>query len=152
MKVRFKRSGAALIALLASASVSLGTSSDESAQVAAAVESFHDALARGDAEGAMKLLAPDAAVFENGSAETRADYERDHLPEDIKFAQMVRSTRSDVKVEINGETAWLTSQNKSEGTVNGKPVHRIGVELAVLAKTPEGWRIRAIHWSSHKLK
>jgi ketosteroid isomerase-like protein len=124
---------------------------DESANVASAVEAFHNALAHGDGKAAMKLLAPDAVILESGSAETRAEYENHHLPEDIQFAQAVHSNRSDVRVQIDDNTAWLTSRSKTEGSFEGKPVNSVGVELIVLTKSSDGWLIRAIHWSSHKV-
>ena len=123
---------------------------DENANVASAVEAFHTALAHGDAKAAMKLMAPDAVILESGSVETRAEYESHHLPEDIKFAQAVHSNRSDVRVKIDGDTAWLTSRSTTEGSFEGKPVNSVGVELVVLTKNSAGWLIRAIHWSSHK--
>jgi ketosteroid isomerase-like protein len=140
---------AAALTLCASA---VAATPDESAIVGSTVEAFHNALTHGDGKAAMNLLAPEAVILESGSAESRADYEREHLPEDINFARTVRSVRSDVHVEINGDTAWLTSHSKSEGTFEGKPINSAGVELVVLTKTAEVWRIRAIHWSSHKAK
>ena len=98
----------------------------------------------------MKLLAPDAVILESGFVETRSEYERHHLPEDIRFAQAIPNNRSDVRVQIDGNTAWLTSRSKAEGSFEGKPVNSVGVELVVLTRTSEGWQIRAIHWSSHK--
>ena len=125
---------------------------DEKANVGSAVEAFHNALAHGDGKAAMKLLAPDAVILESGSAETRAEYESHHLPEDIRFAQAVHNDRSDVRIQIDGDTAWVTGRSKSEGSFEGKPVNSVGVELVVLTKTIDGWLIRAIHWSSHKVK
>lgn len=125
---------------------------DESANVGSTVEAFYNALAYGDGKAAMKLLAPDAVILESGSAETRAEYESHHLPEDIQFAQAVRNNHSDVQVQIDGNTAWLTSRSKAAGSFEGKPVNSVGVELVVLTKTANGWLIRAIHWSSHKVR
>ncbi|MDQ6911539.1 MAG: nuclear transport factor 2 family protein [Verrucomicrobiota bacterium] len=141
-----------LVIVLASVSPLAGELTGESGAVADALEKFHGALAHGDAKAAMELLAPEAVVLESGFAESRADYEKEHLPEDIKFAQAVHSTRSDIHVEVSGDTAWLTSHSSSEGMFLGKPVNSRGVELAVLTKTSDGWRIRAIHWSNHVMK
>ena len=135
---------------LACICVVLKAAANDNADAAATVEAFHNALARGDGAAAMKLLAPDAVILESGSVETRAEYESHHLPEDIRFAQAIPNTRSDIRVQIDGNTAWLTSRSKAEGSFEGKPVNSVGVELIVLTKTSEGWRIRAIHWSSHK--
>lgn len=140
----------ATFALAAAAGGELPKQSSDAQEVAALIERFHAALASGDAKAAMNLLATDAVILESGFAESRADYEREHLPEDIKFAQQVHTARSEIHVEINADTAWLTSHSKSEGTFEGKAVDSSGVELAVLTRTPDGWRIRAIHWSSHK--
>lgn len=124
---------------------------DEADSVRATVDAFHEALRRGDGPAAMKLLAADAMILEGGGIETRAQYESHHLAADMEFAKAVPSTRSDVRMQINGDTAWLTSASRTEGTFKDKPVNSRGAELMVLAKTADGWRIRAIHWSSHKV-
>jgi ketosteroid isomerase-like protein len=141
-----------LFVLFVVRSVGAGSVPSDAEAITAAVDRFHDALRRGDAKTAMELLAPDAVILESGSAETRAEYESHHLPEDIQFAHAVHSNRSDVRVQIEANTAWLTSRSKAEGSFEGKPINSVGVELVVLNKTAEGWRIRAIHWSSHKVK
>ena len=126
-------------------------STEDSGPARAVVEAFHAALQRGDGKAAMELLAADAVILESGSVETRAEYEAHHLQEDIRFAQTVRNTRSDVHVAVEGNAAWLISRSRAEGSFEGKPVNSSGVELAVLTKTRNGWRIRATHWSSHKV-
>jgi ketosteroid isomerase-like protein len=136
--------------LLDNVPTTFATTTDESAMVASTVEAFHHALATGNATAAMKLMAPDAVILESGFVETRAEYESHHLPEDIQFAQAVHNNRSDVRVKIDGDTAWLTSRNTAEGSFEGKQVNSVGVELVVLTKNSAGWLIRAIHWSSHK--
>lgn len=140
-----------IVVLLTMCVSAAAATADESVNVASAVEAFHNALAHADGKAAMKLMAPDAVILESGSTETRAEYESHHLPEDIQFAQAVHSNRSDVRVQIDGNTAWLTSRSKTEGSFEGTPVNSVGVELVVLTKAPAGWLIRAIHWSSHKV-
>ncbi len=123
---------------------------EDSAEVTAAVEKFHAALRKGDANAAMELLAPDAIILESGSAETRAEYEEHHLAEDIVFSRAVPSTRSTIAVHIEGNGAWITSTSIVRGNFNGREVNSAGTELMVLTKSPAGWRIRAIHWSNRK--
>lgn len=137
-------------ALVLPARAAAGTS--DSDQVKAIADTFHAALAGGDCSKAMELLAPDAVIVEGGSMETRAEYESEHLFEDIAFAQAVRSERSVVAVQIEGNTAWLTSTSRVKGEFRGRTVDSEGAELMVLTKSPAGWRIRAIHWSSHAVK
>jgi ketosteroid isomerase-like protein len=124
----------------------------ESAGIVAAVDTFHDALRRGDGKAAMELLAPDAMVLESGFAETRAQYEEHHLKEDIAFAGAVPSTRSVLTVQVEGDAAWLVSTSRSNGSFHGREINSVGTELIVLTKSSQGWRIRAIHWSSHDTK
>ena len=126
-------------------------SADELKGVNSTVDAFHDALRRGDGPAAMKLLAPDAIILEGGGIETRAEYESHHLAADMEFAKAVPSARSDVRVQLDGNTAWLTSASRTQGTFKERPINSRGAELMVLTKTPDGWRIRAIHWSSQKL-
>ena len=142
-----------VLALVGNARISFSESpSREAALVAAVLEAFHSALSRGDGKAAMNLLTADAIVLEAGFEETRADYEAHHLQEDIRFAKTVRNTRSDIRVQVDGNTAWVISRSRAEGSFEGKPVNSSGVELAVLTKTADGWHIGAIHWSSHQVK
>lgn len=134
--------------MLSAAAVS--AAADDSKDVTSTVDAFHEALGRGDGAAAIKLLAPDAIIIEGGGTETRVEYESHHLTADMEFAKAVPSTRSDVRVQVNGDTAWVTSASRTEGTFKDRPINSRGAELMVLTKAPEGWRIRAIHWSSRK--
>ena len=57
----------------------------DEASVRAVVSRFHAAVTAGNAAGAMAVVGPDAVFLEAGSVETRAQYEKDHLPADIGF-------------------------------------------------------------------
>lgn len=121
-------------------------------QIAAAVDAFHDAMKKGDSAAVMAALAPDAQILEGGHAETRSEYEKGHLVADIEFAQAVPSTRENRIVRQEGSVAWVTSSSRVSGSFKGRDVNSAGAELIVLAKTADGWRIRAIHWSSHAIR
>ena len=114
------------------------------------VAGFREALSAGDAERAMELLAPDALILESGGVETRDEYEKHHLAEDIAFSRAVTNTRSSPIVRVEGNTAWISTTERTTGTFNGREVNSAGAELMVLTNSPAGWRIRAIHWSSRK--
>jgi ketosteroid isomerase-like protein len=122
----------------------------DSAAVANTIQRFHAALAAGDSAGAMALLAPDVEVLESGDRETRAEYRAHHLAADIEFARAVRSQRGPVRVRVRGEVAWATTTSVTRGEFRGRAVDSAGAELMVLVRTPAGWRITAIHWSSHR--
>jgi uncharacterized protein (TIGR02246 family) len=120
----------------------------DSAAVAAVVAKYHEALAAGDSAGVLALLHDDAVILETGGIETRAEYRSHHLPGDIKFARSARSQRSPVHVRIRGDVAWSTATSTTQREVNGNPTTSLMAELMVLVRTPAGWKISAIHWSS----
>ena len=120
----------------------------DSAAVAAVVSKYHEALAAGDSAAALALLAEDAAILEAGGVETKAEYRSHHLPADISASRSSQGQRSPVHVRIHGEVAWTTSITTSLRTTNGNAVTSSLAELMVLVKTPGGWKISAIHWSS----
>ena len=149
-----------LVLILAAATVTLssdaaaqreghGTAAD-SAAVARVVAMYSEAIASGDSAAALGLLADDAVILESGGIETRAEYRSDHLPADIRFAKGVRSQRGPVHVRIRGDVAWATSTSTTQREVNGSVANSNGAELMVLVRTPSGWKISAIHWSSRQ--
>ena len=134
--------------LIASCRRPIPTAPDREA-IATTVSSFHNALRTGDQAAAVALLETDAQILENGARQTRAEYEAEHLAADIEFARAVQSTRGALIVRQEGNVAWTSSTNKSKGKFRDRDVDSDSAELMVLAKTDAGWRIRAIHWSSH---
>lgn len=125
-----------------------GSVGQDSAAVAAVVERYHGALTSGDSAAALALLAPDALILESGGVETRAEYRSHHLPGDIQFARAVRSERGPLTVTVRGDVAWTVSTSTTQGEFRGRAINSAGAELMVLVRTPDGWKIGAIHWSS----
>ena len=145
------------ITLLASASLILiaGISRGEpaaadAAAITSAAEDFHKALAAGKPDQVMALLAPDALIIEGGTVQTHDEYQHEHLAEDIAYARAVPSTQRSIVVRQEGNVAWVTSTFSVTGSFEDKPVDSLAAETMVLTKTPAGWRIRTIHWSSHE--
>jgi ketosteroid isomerase-like protein len=126
--------------------------SQDSAAVAAVIDRFHRALAAGDSADAAMLLLPDVVILESGGIETREEYLGGHLRGDIAFAQAVPRERGAIAVRIHGDVGLATSTSVSRGEYRGRAVNSAGAELMVLRRTPEGWRIEAIHWSSRPLR
>ena len=126
-----------------------GPAADTTA-VRATVRQFHDALGRGDSAAALALLASDAVILEAGGIESRDEYRAHHLPADIRFAAAVPAKTGDVTVTLAGDVAWVTSSSEVTGSFEGRPVNSVGAELVILTRAREGWRIRAIHWSSRR--
>jgi ketosteroid isomerase-like protein len=126
------------------------TRANDSADVARTVERFHQALAQGDGAAALALLAPSATILESGNLETVEEYRANHLPADIEFARAVKEGRTPTLVTVRGDVAWAVATSVTQGTFHGRPISSAGAELVVLTRSPSGWRIVAIHWSSHR--
>jgi ketosteroid isomerase-like protein len=143
---RFCRWVAALALL--GPSVAAAQSGTDSLNALAAVQRFHGALERGDSLTALDLLAEDAVVLESGSRESKAEYRGHHLPGDIAFARELPGRSGARSVTVDGNVAWVTSTSSTTGEFRGRKIDAQGAELIVLTRGPQGWRIRAIHWSS----
>jgi ketosteroid isomerase-like protein len=122
----------------------------DAATIASTAEDFHKALAAGEPDRVMSLLSPGALIVEGGAVQTRDEYQREHLAEDIAYARAVSSTPRDVVVRQEGDVAWVTSTFRLTGEFHERPVDDLAAETMVLTKIPAGWRIRTVHWSSHK--
>lgn len=122
----------------------------DSAAVAGVIAKYHEALAAGDSAAALALLADDAVILESGGVETRDEYRSHHLPGDISFAKGIKSQRGPVHVRIRGDVAWASGTSTTQGEMSGRTINSTGAELMVLVRTPQGWKISAIHWSSRQ--
>lgn len=122
---------------------------EASKSAAAAVDSFHAALARGDTSAALALLADDALIFESGEAErSKAEYAGHHLGADAAFSKAVPARLTGRTARADGGLAWVASERRVKGTYNGKAMDRQMTETMVLRRVPAGWQITHIHWSS----
>ncbi len=124
----------------------------DSAQVAAVVEAFHDALEAGDGAVAQSLLAPDLTVLESGSMEDRAHYIEHHLPADMSYLASVDGERGEISVTVAGDVAWTHSVSRTESQTDDETIRRASAELMVLRRSDDSWLIVAIHWSSRRVR
>jgi ketosteroid isomerase-like protein len=153
MSTYFGALGAALLTgalLMTHRSADVRSQSDSTA-VAAVVERYQMSLDTGDSATAVRLLAHDAVILESGDVETREEYRSHHLPADIEFARAVTSDRGPLTVVTQGDVAWSVRTSRAHGSFRGRAIDSQGAELMILSRGKEGWRIRAIHWSSHAL-
>ncbi|HEY0131756.1 MAG TPA: nuclear transport factor 2 family protein [Allosphingosinicella sp.] len=119
-------------------------------EAAAAVDAFHAALRRGDAEAALALVAEDALVFEDGRVErTKAEYALHHAAADAAFSKAVPSKRLSRTGHSTADLALIASESRTKGRFRGQDIDRIMVETMVLRRESGGaWKIVHIHWSS----
>jgi hypothetical protein len=93
-------------------------------------------------------LHPDAAIYEAGHAETTEQYRSGHLRSDIEFSQAVPSETLREDQVVTPDLVLLLRESRSRGRFREREIDTGGVETLVLVPTPEGWKIRHIHWSS----
>lgn len=119
------------------------------AEAAAVVDAFHAALKAGDAGKAAGLLDEGVLVFEAGGAErSRADYAAGHLAADAAFTRTATETPLRRSGGARGGVAWIASEGRTTSAGGAKPVDRLTTETVILKRSPAGWRIVHIHWSS----
>lgn len=116
------------------------------------VDAFHQALATGQPKAALALLRPEALIVEEGTVQSRADYEKEHLAADIAYAGAVPSHQTSRKIMQSGETAVVISTYRAQGKFNDRTINSVAAETAVLVREKEGWLIQSIHWSSHQAR
>lgn len=117
----------------------------------AVVRAYHEAMAAGDSARALGLLLPDAVIFESGSVEaSRDEYRTAHMPADMEFARATRREITRERSGTAGDAAWVLTESRATGSFRGRAVDSRSVETMLLRRTPEGWRIAHIHWSSRR--
>jgi ketosteroid isomerase-like protein len=138
--------GASLLAILLFGIATPALSADDPA---ATVDAFHAALAAGDRDAALALLAEDLTVFESGFAErSREEYAGQHLGADMEFSA---ATEREVVSRANGEAgdaAWVLTETRTTGTFRDREISSLGLETMVLRRIESSWRIVHIHWSA----
>ncbi len=117
------------------------------------VAAFHQALAAGDQQAVLDLLAPEVIIFESGGGEqTRDEYANHHLGADMEFAGATSRTVIDQQSGENGDTAWVLTRSETSGTFRDQEIESLGVETVILRGGEKGWRIIHLHWSSRAKK
>ena len=139
-----------LLALTLAAAPALGASAtfEDASRV---VDDFHAALQNSDRDGALALLDDAVQIYEQGWVEhSKAEYAAEHLASDLKFSAATTAAQTGRTGTLIGDLAYVTSEGTVTGTFEGRPVNSITLETMVLRRTPDGWRVIHIHWSSRK--
>jgi mono/diheme cytochrome c family protein/ketosteroid isomerase-like protein len=110
---------------------------------------FHEALSSGDPAKVKALLDPKVLVLESGGAErSRAEYAAHHLGADLEFLRTVTPKLQRQSGDTVGDLAWVASESRLTGTANDRPVDLLSTETLVLRRSPDGWKVVHVHWSS----
>lgn len=126
---------------------------EAAAPAVAVVERFGKALAAADFKTVESLLDADVLILESGGAErSRAEYLGHHAISDAQFLKGAHSQLKRRRAWVEGDLAWVGSESELHASKDGKPLTLLSTETMVLRRTPEGWRIVHIHWSSRPKK
>ena len=101
---------------------------------------FHAALAAGDRMAVEAILAPDAVVLSAGRHYARAEYLGGPFVRDARALVGGAPEPLYRRTGVAGDAAWVASTQRVGGAERA--------ELLVMKRTPEGWRVAAVHWSS----
>jgi hypothetical protein len=113
------------------------------------VDQFGKALASGDLKTVGDLLDPAVLILESGGAErSRDEYLGHHAIADAAFLKGAHQQIKRRIARISGETTWVGTESELHATKDGKATTTLSTETMVLNRTPKGWRIVHIHWSS----
>ena len=114
---------------------------------------FSRALARGDSAMVRDLLLEGVSVYESGWPEHGvAEYAGEHLEADIEFLRQAEVQTLRRRGLTDGNLAVVETESRIRAKEGGKGIDLLSLETMVLAQQPSGWRIRGIHWSSHRIR
>lgn len=107
------------------------------------------AVEKGDMAALDKIWAnsEDVTVFESGHANYGwTDYRDTHLAPELKHFKNTKYAFSDLKVKVDGKTAWATFKYTLAAEMGTRKIESGGLGTAVLEKREGSWRI--VHWHS----
>jgi len=133
--------------LLVSLQPTLPASNDSTAVMQTGAR-FHEALAEGDSATVAALLLAEAVILEGGRRESRGEYLGHHYARDVAFLQAMTRTIIWQTVRVADALAYVATVSRLQGTYRDRAYDLSSAELLVLHRTPGGWRIGAVHWSS----
>jgi ketosteroid isomerase-like protein len=154
MKLNFK--GIVGVALAISIGVvgfsfneSISAQTDEVKAVTDVMTREAAAVEKGDLVTLDKIWAnsEDVTVFESGHANYGwTDYRNSHLAPELKEFKNTKYSFSDMKVKVDGKTAWATFKYSLAADMGTRKIQSGGLGTAVLEKREGRWQI--VHWHS----
>lgn len=122
---------------------------DEVKAVTDVLDADAAAVEKGDLAALDKLWAntEDVTVFESGHANYGwQDYRNNHLAPELKEFKNTKYAFSNLKVKVDGKTAWATFKYTLSAEMGTRKIESGGLATAVLEKRDGKWRI--VHWHS----
>ena len=114
------------------------------------VDAFMTALSNGQLEAARQAMTPDAVVIANGRVlGTRDGYIDGAAKADAVAMTSVRSRELLHRdSQVGTQHGWVVSEKRMLGEGAGQLRAMVVAETFLVTKTPSGWKISGIHWSS----
>ena len=128
---------------------SVSAQTDEVKAVTDVLTREAQAVEKGDLAALDKIWAnsEDVTVFESGHANYGwTDYRNSHLAPELKEFKNTKYTFSDLKVKVDGKTAWATFKYALAADIGTRNIQSGGLGTAVLEKRDGRWQI--VHWHS----
>lgn len=107
------------------------------------------AIEKGDLAALDQIWANDESVIviESGHANYGwTDYRNNHLAPELKAFKNTKYSFSDMKVKVDGKTAWATFKYTLGAEMGTRKIDTGGLGTAVLEKRDGRWQI--VHWHS----
>jgi ketosteroid isomerase-like protein len=152
----------ALLALLAGSSAALAQSMirptytfprvdpADSISAVATFQKLMAAMQAGDTSAFVSLFAPDAVVMTpKGEMVPFPEYRRTNLPGLLAVTAGFRVDKDSItRASVNRLTAWVGASRDLSGRADGYFVHVYMESLALMRKTPDGWRVTVLNSTS----
>ena len=133
--------------LFFSSSLSFAQTSEEKI-ISKVLADFENAIIKHDTGTASNLLHDEVVILEGAGAETKDQYLSHHFHSDAQFLGAMNRVPVSENISVEGNMAWVSSISKMSGTYRDKEMNLTSLELAVLKKENDQWKIIALHWSS----
>jgi len=106
------------------------------------------------AAGRAVCARPAPRDYQGGEVEGfRAEYQAHHPASDIAFLKTAKVDLVQRSGNESGDTAWVNSDTGILGkSSKGRDIDVLSIETVLLRKTPEGWQIKHLRWSSANYK
>ncbi|MFY0685191.1 MAG: nuclear transport factor 2 family protein [Balneola sp.] len=137
-----------LLMLFISSITLVAQETNDKEMIAKTLSDLQTAIINNDSEQAGKILHEDVTILEGGGVETKTQYLSHHFHSDGKFLSAINREGVSQEISVEGNMAWVTSKTKMTGTYSGREIDMSSLELAVLKKENNLWKIVALHWSS----
>jgi mono/diheme cytochrome c family protein/ketosteroid isomerase-like protein len=116
----------------------------------AAATAFHAALQKGDRSAVLTALAPEVKISEGGHTQSRDEYAKGHLGEDIAFLKEAKFNVISMGSMPMGDSAMVGTETRITAQRDGKPVALVSREMLDLKRDGADWRIVRVRWQSEK--